>query len=375
MSKNKKSNIQKHEYEVVRFDGSGYAKFDAEKEGTFLDEDYGNGMYFQKPAEILVYRLLIANKENLVSGETEQNFEIKALLEKIDSLVDFPAGYTLNDFHSDINATFKQGGFSSPATFMSKLKANINLSNASMLNKDMMLNSFFRNLKHTVHFDDNATIESVIYALSTIETPPAGVTKIDLITNAMKIAENKLYEYAEKYGKYIKSANIDLKDEDWFKKAVSAKKEEIEKRKEEEATKYAQQFFDSRLKDIAESFIDQNTSKNGIGSDKVYNKFAQKQQKEYLEQQKRIIKNKKLFDDEQEQLGAYYIFKSGADTFEELYNLLSENNQYTNMELKKAGIIRDDGYSKRNHTKNAGNQNINPSQNLKSSNPRDYSQI
>lgn len=221
---------RKKEIKIVSFNGKYYVKENAVKEGTFEGEDYGEGLYFQNPAQVLAYTLIMENKEMLMN-KNKSSFKKDLLLNKIDSFIDFPEDFSKEDFFSAVKKTLSQKQFN-PNDFMKKLEANIDMKKDTEYSHSVIKNVFVNRIRNALKIDKNTSEQNVILQIFAIETPPEGYSKIELFTCAMDNLNAQENLYKRRFYELFEGVNF--LDDKWFEKLIESVKEQKTKKNDEE---------------------------------------------------------------------------------------------------------------------------------------------
>lgn len=216
--------------ETVSFNAEYYVDANAEKEGTFLECDYGYGLYFQTPAEILAYSLIMENKEILMNENNKPEFSKKMLLKRVNNLVDFPEVFSKEDFHLAVRKTLLQKQFN-PKDFMKKLEANIDFNKDSKYNHLALKEAFIDRIRNVIEINKNTQEADVISQISAIDAPPKGYSKIELITSVMDAFNDQEQMFLNNYPELFEK--VSFLDDEWLKNTIEKIKERKVKKNSE----------------------------------------------------------------------------------------------------------------------------------------------
>ncbi len=215
---------------IVCFNGNEYVEDDAVKEGTFLDLDYGEGLYLQNPVEALAYSLIMANKDVLMTEVNKPKFGVKKILDKVDDLVDFPDNYSKKDFIRDVKRTFAQKVYN-PADFMKNLEKNIQIGDPSLYNYKMIRKAFVKKIEKVLNINKNTKKESAFLQCLSIEEPPKGFSKIELMDNAINFIDELCTKFVDDNPQFFEQT--DFSKESWYEDFMLNRKIDILKGKKE----------------------------------------------------------------------------------------------------------------------------------------------
>lgn len=170
---------------AVSFNGEYLVNENAQKEGTFLDKDYGQGMFLKDEAEVFAFLLIMENKALLKDERRSEIFKDK-LLGRINKFIDFPNIFSKEEFHAVVRKIFLQKNINT-YHFFEELEENIDLSNKGVDNHKEIKNAFLMRLKNIIKIYDRTKAEDIISQISKLEISPKGFSKTSLITRAMDI--------------------------------------------------------------------------------------------------------------------------------------------------------------------------------------------
>ncbi len=170
---------------LVSFNSEYLVNENAQKEGTFLDKDYGQGMFLKNPAEVFAYLLIMENKALLKDPRRSEDVKDR-LLSRVNKFIDFPKIFPKEEFHEVVRKIFLQKDVNL-YHFFDELEDNIDLSNKGVDNHKEIKNAFLMRLKNVIKIRDRTKAEDIDLQISKLETPPKGFSKTSLITRTIDI--------------------------------------------------------------------------------------------------------------------------------------------------------------------------------------------
>lgn len=209
--------VHKLEIPTYNFSKEYYVEDDTKPQGTFLEQEFGKGLYFKNPGEILAYSFFMNNKDLLTNEETNSGFTKEMLFRRVDRLVDFPFEFSRENLFSAVKKTLIDGA-KGPKDFMTRLDANIDFKDRAIYSYKTLKDSLMARLKKVIEINKDTTAEDIILQISSIETPPAGYTKNDILLSALSaIDRQRALVVGEQY-KLFK--HINFSDRYWMEKMI-----------------------------------------------------------------------------------------------------------------------------------------------------------
>ncbi len=206
----------KREKEQLCFNKSGAVLQDAQAQGTFLDYEYGDGMFLQNPAEALAYALISAHKRKhyITTSLDEKCLSVAAIMSELDHMFDFHESFPKKDFLDALAKTFR-GKYKSVEDFICRLDENIiikdNSEHLNNLIKRRMMNqveNFIKIHEEAGLMEEEMDKKAVLLQLYGVSSPPQGYSKMDLMT----IAQDCIFSDKREIQKVIDDIGVFSKD-------------------------------------------------------------------------------------------------------------------------------------------------------------------